>query len=200
MEIIPEKQTAGGCMVQRLKVDFYQRNTVIVARDLIGKKLVRYLNGSLIAGIITETEAYGHDEDLASHAYRGKTQRNSAMFGPIGHAYIYFIYGNHFCFNVVARSEDQKAGAVLIRSIIPTDGIEHMFNHRNRITQKDLTNGPGKLAQALRITKELNAISLQDNEELFLVENEIISPMAVQTTERIGLSRGKDLLWRFVAN
>lgn len=186
-------------MLSILTSDFYQRDTAIVAKDLIGKKLIRTLNGSLVGGIITETEAYGYSNDPASHAYRGKTLRNSAMFGPVGHAYIYFIYGNHFCFNIVARSKDQLAGAVLIRSILPTDGIESMLFRRNKITNKDLTNGPGKLSQALGITKELNTISLHHNEQLYVVEDTVVFSELIQETERIGISKGKDLLWRFLA-
>ena len=93
---------------------FYARPTELVAQELLGKKLVRKVGNMMLTGIITETEAYGGSGDPASHAFTKQTSRNAAMFGPVGHSYIYFIYGNHYCLNLVAREEGSSAGAVLI--------------------------------------------------------------------------------------
>lgn len=131
---------------------FYARDTTDVAVGMLGKILVRRLDGNVVSGAITETEAYGHADDPASHAHRRMTARNRAMFGEVGRAYVYFTYGMHYCFNVVARSPDQKAGAVLVRAISPRTGLDTIRANRNRDT--GLTDGPAKLAQALRITTE----------------------------------------------
>ena len=154
---------------QRLLLrSFFQRDTVVVARQLIGHILVRKINGVVLAGIITETEAYRGDDDPACHAYRGKTKRTEPMFGKEGYAYVYFIYGNHFCFNIVAKSATQKAGAVLIRAIKPLLGIEIMKQFRQKEDEKLLTNGPGKLTQALAVTKDHNFIDCTKSNELFV--------------------------------
>ena len=113
-------------------LDFYSRNTELVARDLLGKKLVRiYEDGSgkpkRLSGIICETEAYGSKNDPASHAFYGLTNRNSVMFSEVGKSYVYFIYGMHHCMNVTAHSPKRDAGAVLIRSLIPVEGINTMM-------------------------------------------------------------------------
>jgi len=105
---------------------FYSRDTVMVAKDLVGKTLVRKIGGKLISGIITETEAYRYTDDPASHAYRGMTERNKAMFGEIGRAYVYFTYGMYHCLNTVARNSHFDAGAVLIRGLEPKQGIAEM--------------------------------------------------------------------------
>lgn len=103
--------------------NFFNRNTVDVSKDLLGKYIVRKINGKTIKAMITETEAYC-DIDQASHCYDGKvTERNKAMFGEVGHCYMYFIYGCHNCFNITAKSNDQQAGAVLIRAVKPIDGV-----------------------------------------------------------------------------
>src|SRR5581483_6912985 len=133
---------------------FYQRYTVDVARDLLGKVLISRVGGFMVGGIITETEAYCFD-DAACHAFRGKTERNKALFGPVGHSYVYFIYGNHFCCNVVARLPDSPAGGVLIRALQPLYGIEVMQQRRHLKAITLLANGPGKLTQALGITRAL---------------------------------------------
>ncbi len=144
---------------------FYQRDTVTVAQDLLGKLLVRELNGQVLLGIIVETEAYTFD-DPASHTYCGKTARNAPMFGDVGHAYVYFIYGNHFCFNIVAKENDMPAGAVLIRALEPMNGIALMHKHRKKHNVRILTNGPGKLAQALHITKQHSGLDITQKGQL----------------------------------
>ena len=132
----------------RLPRSFYARPTPLVARDLLGRQLVRRFQGQRLAGLIVEAEAYtGNDE--ASHAHRGRTPRNRAMFGPPGGAYVYFIYGMHWMFNVVAHQ--RPPGAVLIRALAPREGLDLMRAHRGGRPERLLTNGPARLAQALAI-------------------------------------------------
>jgi len=176
---------------------FYERDTVTVARALLGKRIIRTLDRFTLSGIITQTEAYCFSNDPASHAYRGKTKRNAAMFGPVGHAYVYFIYGNHFCFNIVARKSTMQAGAVLIRAIEPLKGIDLMHKHRGKKERKILTDGPGKLAQALGITTSHNGVNLVQQGQLYVTEGDSIDTTTIYATPRIGISVGQDKLWRF---
>ncbi|MBT8251828.1 MAG: DNA-3-methyladenine glycosylase, partial [Nitrosopumilus sp.] len=148
--------------------DFYNKDTVTVARNILGKRIVRKTKGSIISGIITETEAYRHSDDPASHAFNKKTERNKVMFEEVGHAYVYFTYGMHYCFNVVARQPRIKAGAVLIRAIEPEKGIKKMQKNRGIANLKNLTNGPAKLTQALEITKEHHGIDLTNDSKLYI--------------------------------
>ena len=179
-----------------LSRSFYERDTVRVAKDLLGKILVRVNHDHLIAGRIVETEAYRID-DPASHSYRGPTQANRAMFGQVGHAYIYFIYGNHYCLNAVARDEKHEAGGVLIRALEPLEGIELMEKFRHRSDLHTLTNGPGKLAQALHITKALYGTDLTKKGELFIADAPKIASGDICAVPRIGISKATDKLWRF---
>jgi len=192
---------------------FYLRETVEVAKDLLGKILVRTLRKNIILeGRIVEVEAYRGRDDPASHAYRGPTDRNKVMFGQVGLAYIYFIYGNHYCLNITAKSESEQAGAILVRAIEPVKGIKYIFRNRNikggRLPARregkvqpppQLTNGPGKLTQAMRITGRLNGIDLTDQmSDLYIcrdAESKFETEMV--STQRIGINRGKDNLWRF---
>ena len=133
-----------------LPKEFYQRDTVIVAKDLLGKKLVRKIGNYEMSGTIIETEAYRHKDDPASHAFQKITDRNRVMFGEVGIAYVYFTYGMHYCFNVVAKKSNIPAGAVLIRGINPEKGIKRMEKNRVVKNLKNLTNGPAKLTQVFR--------------------------------------------------
>ena len=183
-------------------VEFYWRNTEYVARDLLGKKLVRMYNdgsGKLerLSGIIYETEAYGSMDDAASHAYKGETNRNSVMFSGVGKAYVYFIYGMHHCMNVVAHSQKSDAGAVLIRSLIPVEGINTMMCICNVENKLNITNGPGKLAKALDINRSHNGFSLTDKNSILRIEN-CTQPKKIVATTRIGISRAKEKYWRFL--
>lgn len=182
-----------------LSRSFYQRDTVTVAKDLIGKVLVRVIDDVVIAGRISETEAYGFKNDSASHTYRGITPRTQAMFGPVGCAYIYFSYGNHFCFNVVARAPEVEAGGVLIRALEPVHGMEYMMLNRKNTTVKNLANGPGKLTQALAINKDLYGVDVTQKGELFVVDDRFIYK-SITATPRIGISSAQDKLWRFVGS
>src|SRR6185295_14569316 len=134
---------------------FYNRPTLTVARELIGARLVRILNGVKLVGLITETEAYISEKDLACHAKAGLTPRTQVMFGEPGHAYVYFTYGNHWMLNAVTEREGFPA-AVLIRAIQPIEGVEIMSARR----QGRDTFGPGKLTQAMGITKSENTLDL----------------------------------------
>jgi len=180
---------------------FYSRPTDLVARDLVGKKLVRMLKlddrALRLSGIIVETEAYGHSDDAASHAHIGRTARNTVMFGDIGRAYVYFAYGNHFCVNVSARANRVGAGAVLIRGIEPVEGIDVMKQFRPVEDAFSLTSGPGKLTEALNITSLLNGVHMTDARSELHVEHGA-KPRKVIATPRIGITRATEKSWRFI--
>ncbi|MBI2597861.1 MAG: DNA-3-methyladenine glycosylase [Candidatus Diapherotrites archaeon] len=141
----------------RLKRAFFEKNTEIVARELLGKILA---NGP-VAGKIVETEAYFGEKDPASHASAKSKKRSRVMYGPPGHAYVYFTYGNHWMFNVVTEQKG-TAGAVLIRSLEPLKGIEFMKKRRKTSNLLELCSGPAKLTSALAIGKTFNAKSLSN--------------------------------------
>jgi DNA-3-methyladenine glycosylase len=180
---------------------FYQRPTEVVAKDLVGNKLVRTIRNNKkqfrLVGIIVETEAYGYSDDLASHAYVGPTCRNKVMFGDVGRAYVYFTYGNHFCINVSARRSKVEAGAVLIRGIEPVEGVELMRQFRQVDDIFSLTSGPGKLTEALNITSSLNGADMTNSESEIYIEFGK-RPKHIVTTPRIGITRAVDKEWRFV--
>ena len=181
---------------------FYSRNTEDVARDLVGKILVRlYDDGTgrvqRLSGLICETEAYGSKNDPASHAYKGLTNRNSIMFSGVGKAYVYFIYGMHHCVNVTAHSPSSDAGAVLIRSLIPIDGIYTMMRLSNVESKFKITNGPGRLTKALDINRSHNGLNLSDKQSTLQIENGI-KPKQIVTTTRVGISKAKQKYWRFL--
>ncbi|NIM26110.1 MAG: DNA-3-methyladenine glycosylase [Nitrososphaeria archaeon] len=175
---------------------FYARDTVTVAKDLLGKKLVRKIGNRTISGIITETEAYRHKDDPASHAFRRKTDRNRAMFEEVGRSYVYFTYGMYFCFNVVARKPSVEAGAVLIRGIHPEKGIEIMKKNRGKDNEKILANGPAKLTQALKITRKHYGLDLTKNSELF-IKSGPYRRKKITSTPRVGIREATDKLWNF---
>ena len=150
-----------------------------------------------------ETEAYGHVNDPASHAFRNLTNRNKAMFGAIGKTYIYFIYGNHYCFNIVAKNKESDAGAVLIRSIQPLEGINLMRIFRKTDNISGLTSGPGKLTQAFKINKNHNELDItDDNNDFFYLEDNQegrnSKRFKVIETKRIGISSALEKKWRFI--
>ena len=184
-------------MVKPLPREFYNRPTLTIARELIGARLVRILDGMKLVGIITETEAYIGEEDLACHAKAGLTARTAPMFGPPGHAYVYFTYGNHWMLNAVTEREGFP-GAVLIRAIQPVEGIEIMVEKRKG---RD-TLGPGKLTQALGITKSENRVDLtESNSSLWMEAGHFIPDKSVTIGPRVGLysvpEPWKSIPWRF---
>ncbi len=176
--------------------EFYKQDTVIVAKNLLGKKIIRKIGKQELSGIITETEAYRHNDDAASHAFRKITERNKVMFGEVGIAYVYFTYGMHYCFNVVARQQKIIAGAVLIRAIMPEKGIKTMQKNRKMQDLKNLTNGPAKLAQALDITKKHYGEDLTNNSTLFITKG-IEKPGKIFVSNRVGIKDATDKLWNF---
>lgn len=180
----------------RLGREFYAQDTVRVARQMLGKMLVRKIGKQVISGIITETEAYRQADDPASHAHGGITDRNKAMFGQVGHAYVYFTYGMYYCVNAVAKSENFKAGAVLIRSLKPHDGINIMIKNRKTDEISNLTNGPAKLAIALDITKKQYGEDLVTSNSLYIANVEKVNQKIFVNT-RIGIKQATDKQWNF---
>lgn len=181
-----------------LSRDFYNRPTLTVARELIGARLVRILDGHTLAGWITETEAYIGQDDLACHARAGLTPRTRVMFGEPGHAYVYFTYGNHWMLNVVTEREGFPA-AVLLRAIQPVEGIDIMLERRGG---RD-TFGPGKLCQAMGITKAENGIDLTETAGGLRIEAGIRVPDSLVTKgPRVGLNNTPEPWlskpWRFL--
>jgi len=178
-----------------LPPSFYSRPTLKVAKDLLGQVLVHETPQGVTSGKIVEVEAYLPKNDPGCHAARGKTPRNAPMFGPAGHAYVYFVYGNHFMFNVVTEKEGVP-GAVLLRALEPVMGEERMARRRGRLFPGDraVTNGPGKLVQALGIDRSHNNIPLW-RRPLYLKKAEREGSIGVTT--RIGLTEGSELPLRF---
>ena len=176
---------------------FYSRDTVDVARDLLGKILVRKIGSKTISGIITETEAYRYKDDPASHSFAGLTERNKAMFGQVGIAYVYFTYGMHYCMNVVAKNDEHQAGAVLLRALIPREGIGFMIKQRKTGVILNLTSGPAKLTQALQITKKQYGEDLTKPSALFITEGVKIKKSDVIASSRVGIKKATDKLWNF---
>ena len=174
---------------------FYINDTRQVAKDLLGKELVRKIGNQVLSGVIIETEAYKGKNDPASHASRKKTERNKIMFGEVGRAYIYFTYGMHYCFNVVAKKEEDRAGAVLIRAIQPQQGIKHMIKNRKTDVVSNLANGPGKLTQAMQISLKEYNLDLTKNSSLFITDGK--KPVKIIAKPRIGIKTGVDKLWNF---
>ncbi len=179
--------------------EFYSKDTVAVAKNLLGKKIIRKIGRNEISGIITETEAYRHKDDPASHAFRKITDRNKIMFGEVGSAYVYFTYGMHFCFNIVAREPRKAAaGAVLIRAIEPVKGVKIMQKNREMQDLKNLVNGPAKLAQALNITKKHYGLDVTKKSELYITKG--IKSQKIIASPRIGITKAADKLWNFKIN
>lgn len=173
---------------------FYDRATVEVARGLIGKVLVH----KETAGIIVETEAYLGRDDLAAHSSKGVTARTKVIFGPPGHAYVYFIYGMYECLNLVAEP-DGVPGCVLIRALHPLAGLDAMRARRPKAkSDADLASGPGKLALALGITREHNGRDVTRG-DLVVERPHIERKLRIRTTPRIGIRHCADWPLRFVA-
>lgn len=194
-----------SCLPQKLPASFYLQDTVEVARQLIGKKLVRRLNGQLLSAIICETEAYTGFSDKACHSYKGKTERTKVMFEPGGRAYVYLIYGMYCCLNITTRQEGVPE-AVLIRAACPVQGIETMMALRQQkkpvrnLTAHNLLSGPGKLCSGLGITRAQNGLLLS-GEELYLCEGVAVPKERIAATKRIHIDyaqEARDFLYRFV--
>lgn len=181
--------------VSPLASDFYDRDPVVVARELLGKRLVTKNREGLTAGRIVEVEAYLSAHDPACHAARGKTKRNASMFAAPGRAYVYSIH-SRWCFNVVTLPEGVPS-AVLIRAIEPLEGLPLMHRRRLGVVRPiDLARGPGRLCQALGIDRELDRHDLTLGRRLWIEEGDV--PETILTTPRIGISSAQDLMLRFL--
>jgi DNA-3-methyladenine glycosylase len=185
---------ASFLRAHRLPAAFYRRDAAEVARDLLGAILVRREGDGITAGFIVEGEAYYGEADPASHAHRGRTPRNAPMFGPGGHAYVYFVYGNHFMLNVVT-GEEGSASAVLLRALEPAAGFTRMRRRRGGVPVRQWTNGPGRLARALGIGRAHNGMPLT-GDDLF-ISAPFTTRAAIARSGRIGVARGGDRPLRF---
>jgi DNA-3-methyladenine glycosylase len=187
---------------ERLPRAFYAQPTVRVARALLGKLLVHDAREGRTVGRIVETEAYLGRRDPASHAFHGRSARNASMFGPPGHAYVYFIYGMHHCFNVVTRPEG-VGEAVLVRALEPIEGVELMRARRGiRRSDRELCNGPGKLVQAMGMSRaddgaDLVSGALGIYAPVLDRRDGRLSAREIATSARIGITRSADLPLRY---
>lgn len=189
--------------MQLLKRDFFDRDPKVVSRELLGKILLRRQGRTRLVARVVEVEAYLGEGDLAAHAASGRTARNSVLFGPPGFAYIYFIYGNHYCLNVSCLP-DGVAGGVLLRALEPLAGIEQMARQRRISPQRPadlfkLTTGPGRLAEAFGITRVRdNGKDLTSPRSDLVLADDGCQPGRVLTTKRIGITKAADLPLRYV--
>ena len=185
-------------MPSKLSRPFYSRSALDVASDLLGKVLVRRLSRRNLSGKIVETEAYVGPHDLACHASKGHTPRTAVMFGEAGHAYVYMIYGFHFCLNIVTERAGYPA-AVLIRAIEPLENADVMRRLRgNPKKDTDIGSGPGKLCKAMSIDKNLNGENLLGR--TLWIEDRNLDPGTIRTSPRVGVDYAgeyKDKPWRF---
>lgn len=190
---------------RKLPASFYLQDTVAVARQLIGKLLVRKIGGQTLSAIICETEAYTGFSDKACHSYKGKSERTQVMFEQGGRAYVYLIYGMYSCFNITTR-EQGVPEAVLVRAACPVEGIEQMKQLRQRkkqiksLSERNLLSGPGRLCDGLGITREQNGVLLT-GEELFVCEGIEVPVQQIAATRRINIDyaeEARDFLYRFV--
>jgi len=181
---------------RRLPRRFYARPPGVVARDLLGRLLVRTSGRSQLVGRIVEVEAYGGSRDPASHAFRGKTRRNRSMFGPPGHAYVYFTYGMHHCLNVVTGGEG-VASAVLIRALEPVRGLEGMARRRGTTVRERLACGPGCVAEALGVDRSHDGLDLTRGPLWVSSAPARRGGRRVAVGPRVGVRGGADRRWRF---
>jgi DNA-3-methyladenine glycosylase len=185
----------------RISRAFFAQPTLTIAPQLLGKLLVRLDGGQRISGYITEVEAYIGEEDQACHARAGRTPRTQVMYGPAGHAYVYFTYGMHWCLNFVTEAQGFPA-AVLIRGIEPLEGLEIISTRRRHQPAQHWSDGPGKICQALGINGRFNGVDLCAPEtHLFLEEGKAIPTENVTNSPRVGLNSvpepWKSIPWRF---
>lgn len=192
----------------RLGIEFYNKGALDLAKDLLGKVIVRNIDGQILKARITETEAYIGAIDKASHAYGGKiTERTKPLYGKAGTVYVYFVYGMHYCFNIISGNEGEAEG-VLIRGVEPIEGIEVMsinrynkpFSELNSYQKKNITNGPAKVCKALRIDKSNNYEDLNKSDTMYLIDDNKNAQYKIKESKRIGIDyaeEAKDFLWRF---
>ncbi|MBO2452854.1 DNA-3-methyladenine glycosylase [Actinomadura barringtoniae] len=184
----------GGALLKR---DFFDRQVEEVAPDLLGRVLTHRTDEGEVALRLTEVEAYAGPLDPASHAYRGRTERNAVMFGPPGYSYVYFTYGMHFCMNLVC-AEEGNASAVLLRAGEIVAGEELARSRRARSTVRDLARGPARLCQALAIGREQYGLDVcSPDGPLQVREGDPADPALIKTGPRTGVNGAKDTPWRF---
>lgn len=188
-------------LANRLTREFYARDTHRVARELLGKRLVRWYGSTRLAGRIVEVEAYVGEEDRASHASPGPTRRNAPMYGPPGYTYVYLIYGMHHCLNVVTERDGYPA-AILIRALEPLEGLAMIKTLRGEhLPLRDLTSGPGRLCQALAIDRSLDNHDLcAVDTPLWIEDDAAPSDMRIAQSPRIGVrgdARATSAPWRY---
>lgn len=193
--------------MRKLQRDFYIRDSVTVARELLGKYLVHEINNTRLMAKMVEVEAYMGPMDKAAHSYSNRrTERTEVMFGPGGFAYVFIIYGMYNCMNIVTANTGQPQ-AILIRALEPIEGFETMaefrykkhFNQLNKSAVKGLSNGPGKLCNAMGITRKHNGLDLCGN-ELYVLEDEESEKFEIVTTKRINIDYAEEAIdfpWRF---
>ncbi len=182
--------------MQTLSIDFYDRNPIIVARDLLGMLLVRRTREGVCVGRIVETEAYLPADDPASHAYRGRNRKNGTMFGPPGHLYVFPIHARH-CLNAVTEGRN-GASAVLIRAAEPVDGIHLMQRRRGNVQLLDLTRGPARLCEAFGVNRQLDGWNLVQGTRIWIAEGEPVrTNQLVGVSSRIGVTSAKEHELRF---
>jgi DNA-3-methyladenine glycosylase len=186
--------------IHQLGEGFYQHAPEIVARNLLGKLLIREFEGESLIGRIVETEAYLGQDDPAAHSFAGRTARTEVLFGPPGRAYVYFIYGMHYCLNVACEPEG-RAGCVLIRALEPIAGLAAMADLRGLAPNAPanmLTSGPGRLCQAFGITRpEHDGIDLTDGASALQIVDDGFRPTEILASPRIGISKAAGLELRF---
>jgi len=185
----------------KLNKNFYKRELLTVAKELLGNILVKKDENKILAGRIVEVEAYDGETDAAAHTFTGKSKRNEVMFNEGGLLYVYFTYGTHHCCNVVTGIEG-KGTAVLIRAVEPTTGIDTMIQNRFKrelLNAKEifnLTSGPGKVCSAFSINKDHLGIDLT-GDKIYLVKSKLKKNEQISVSKRIGITRSIDLQWRF---
>ncbi len=186
---------------KKLPRKFYTRDVHTVAKELLGKFLVRKIGRKHLIGKIVEVEAYDGSVDKAAHTYGGKTKRNEVMFNEGGFLYVYFTYGMHFCSNVVTGKLNEGK-AVLLRAIEPLGGLDKMALNRfgkkdiSTMELKNLTNGPAKICQAFGIVRSENGTDLAGN-EIFILDSSKLSENKIASSTRIGIKKSVDLPWRY---
>jgi DNA-3-methyladenine glycosylase len=189
--------------IRPLDRTFFSRDPRRVARELLGKVLIRQTADVRLTARIVEVEAYLGEKDPASHSAAGNTARTSVLFGPPGHAYVYFIYGTHYCLNVSCEP-DGRAGGVLFRALEPLSGVEAMAHARGIEIQSPtdehkLTNGPGKLAEAFGITRVRdNGVDLTSSTSSLWIGEDGYRARGIRTTPRIGITKAADKPWRYL--
>lgn len=194
---MPARRRAAHSASARFPAGFFDADTVAVARALLGWRLSHASDDGVAVGRIVETEAYLHD-DPASHSFRGPSARNAAMFGPPGRAYVYLIYGLHLCFNVVT-GDAGRGEAVLVRALEPLAGLELMRRRRGDVADRELCRGPGRLAQALGLTRAHDGASLRSGALRLLPpeRGHAVDESAIVVARRVGIRKAADAPLRF---